>query len=119
MVAITSAVVVWLRILCITLARLWQSARDGLQGVFLQPIAQLLARKTTQQTARVRLTTDRRELCRGSLTEVSRKRLARLGIGKGGDPSNHRDRNMRCENIPPSKPTARKTLKKVRDKVAA
>ncbi len=53
--------------LCITLARLWQSDRDGLQGVFLQAIAQLLPRKTTRQTARVRLTTDRRELCRGSL----------------------------------------------------
>ena len=53
--------------LCITLARLWQSDRDGLQGVFLTPIAGLLARKTTLQTARVRLITDRRELCRGSL----------------------------------------------------
>ena len=53
--------------LCITLARLWQSDRDELQGVFLQPIARLLARKTTQQIARFRLITDRRELCRGSL----------------------------------------------------
>jgi hypothetical protein len=43
------------------------SARDGLQGVFLQPVAWLLVRKTTQQTARARLVTDRRELCRGSL----------------------------------------------------
>jgi hypothetical protein len=34
--------------LCITLARLWQSDRNGLQGVFLQPIAGLLVRKTTQ-----------------------------------------------------------------------
>ena len=50
-----------------TLARLWQSDRDGLQGAFLQPIARLLARKTTQRAARVRLITDRRELCRGSL----------------------------------------------------
>ena len=56
--------------LCITLASLWQSDRDGLQGVFLQSIARLLARKTTQQTARVRLTADRRELCRGSLGQV-------------------------------------------------
>ena len=56
-----------LRSLCITLARLWRSDRDGLQGVFLRPIAGLLARKTTQQTARARLTTDRRDLCRGSL----------------------------------------------------
>jgi len=53
--------------LCITLARLWQSDRDGLQGVFSQAIAQLLPRKATQQTARVRLITDRRGLCRGSL----------------------------------------------------
>ena len=44
-----------------TLATLWQSGRDGLQGVFLQPIAWLLVRKTTQQTARVRLITDRKE----------------------------------------------------------
>ena len=53
--------------LCITLAELWYADRDGPQGVFLQPIASLLARKTTQQTARARATTDRRELCRGSL----------------------------------------------------
>jgi hypothetical protein len=59
-----------LRSLCITLARLWQSDRGGLQGVFLRPIAVLLARKTTQQTARARLTTERRELCRGSLTNT-------------------------------------------------
>ena len=39
--------------LCITLAWLWQSDRDGMQGVFLQPIAQLLVKKATQQTARV------------------------------------------------------------------
>ena len=58
--------------LCITLARLWQSGRDGLQGVFLQPIARLLARKTTQQTARIRLITGRRELCRGSLGTVAK-----------------------------------------------
>ena len=50
-----------------TLARLWQTDRDGLQGVFLQPIAGLLVRKTTQQAARVRRITDRRELRRGSL----------------------------------------------------
>ena len=52
-----------------TLARLWQSDRDGLQVVFLQPIAQLLVRKATQQTAHFqvsRLITDRRESCRGS-----------------------------------------------------
>ena len=53
--------------LCITLASLWRPDRDGLQGVFLQPIAWLLARKTTPQTARVRLITGRRESCRGSL----------------------------------------------------
>ena len=53
--------------LCITLARLGRADRDGLQGVFLQSIAQLLARKATQQTARVRAITDRRELCRESL----------------------------------------------------
>ena len=57
-----------LGMLCITLAKLWQSDRDGLKGVFLQPIARLLAIKTTRQTARVRLITDRRELCRASLT---------------------------------------------------
>ena len=34
--------------LCITLAGLWYADRDGPQGVFLQPIAQLLARKTTR-----------------------------------------------------------------------
>ncbi len=53
--------------LCITLARLWRADREGPQGVFLQPIARLLARKTTQWTARARAITDRRELCRGSL----------------------------------------------------
>ena len=53
--------------LCITLARLWCADRDGPQGVFLQSIAQLLARKTTQRTARARAITDRRELCRGFL----------------------------------------------------
>ena len=57
-----------LRTLCITPARLWQSDRDGLQGVFLKPIAGLLVRKATKQSARVRLITDRRELCRGTLT---------------------------------------------------
>ena len=56
-----------LGILCITLAELWYADRDGLQGAFLQPIAPLLARKATPQTARARATTDRRELCRGSL----------------------------------------------------
>ena len=61
-----------LKILCKTLARLWQSDRDGLQGVFLQAIAWALPRKTTQQTARLRRITDRRELCRGSLTLCSK-----------------------------------------------
>ena len=56
-----------LGMLCITLAKLWQSDRDGLQGVFLQPIARLLAIKTTRETARVRLITDRSQLCRASL----------------------------------------------------
>ena len=51
-----------LGMLCITLAKLWQSDRDGLQGVFLQPIARLLAIKKTRQTARVRLITDRRSV---------------------------------------------------------
>ena len=37
-----------------------------MQGAFLQPIAQLLARKATPQTARARAVTDRRELCRPS-----------------------------------------------------
>ena len=32
--------------LCITLAELWYADRDGPQGVFLRPIASLLARKT-------------------------------------------------------------------------
>ena len=54
-----------------TLAGLWQADRDGLQGAFLQPIAPLLARKATLQTARARLITDRRELCRGSHSTCS------------------------------------------------
>ena len=56
-----------------------------------------------------------------------------LGIGKGGDPSNYRDRDTRREDIlpqlrpaqnpaagavKPRKPTARKAVKKYRDKVA-
>ena len=45
-------------ILCITLARPWRADRKGPQGVFLQPIARLLARKTMQWTARARATTD-------------------------------------------------------------
>ena len=61
--------VITLGSLCVTLAELWQPDRDGLQGVFLQPIARLLAKKTTQQTARARLITDRRKLCRGSLED--------------------------------------------------
>ena len=60
-----------LRTLCITLAGLWQADRDGLLCAFLRPITPLLARKATPQTARARLITDRRELCRGSL-RVSR-----------------------------------------------
>ena len=56
--------------LCITLARLWRADREGPQGVFLQPIAQLLARKKTQWTTRVCAITDRRELCRGSLARA-------------------------------------------------
>ena len=71
--------------LCITLAELWYADRDGPQGVFLQPIARLLARKTTQWTARARATTDRRELCRGSLGKRGFIRVdaRRLGIGMG------------------------------------
>lgn len=61
-----------------------------------------------------------------------------LGIGKGGDPSNYRDRDTRREDIlprlspaissapsslhglvKPRKPTVRKVVKKSRDKVAA
>ena len=41
-----------------------------MQGVFLQPRARLLARKATQQTARARAATDRRELCRGFLVSL-------------------------------------------------
>ncbi len=63
----TSAGGAQLGTLCTTLARLWRADREGPQGVFLQPIARLLARKTTQWTARARAITDRRELCRGSL----------------------------------------------------
>ena len=53
--------------LCMTLARSGQADRDGLQGVFLQLLARLSARKTTQQTGRARAATDRRELCSGFL----------------------------------------------------
>ena len=60
-----------LRTLCITLAGLRYADRDGMQGAFLQSIARLLARKATPQTARARATTDRRELCRGSLSQVA------------------------------------------------
>ena len=75
--------------LCITLAELWHADRDGLQGVFLQPIAQLLAKKATQQTARARVITDRRELCRGSLAlqvfikirRLAFAQLAVIGVG--------------------------------------
>ena len=49
------------------MVNLWQSGRDGMQGAFLQPIAGLWAKKATQQTARDRLITERRELFRGSL----------------------------------------------------
>ena len=69
----------WLGTLCITLAGLWYADRDGPQGVFLQPIASLLARKTTQRTARARATTDRRELCRGFLGQQG----ATFTTGKG------------------------------------
>ena len=58
-----------LRTLCITPASLWQMDRDGLQGVFLKTIAGLLVRKATQQSARVRLITDHRELYRGFLRQ--------------------------------------------------
>jgi hypothetical protein len=37
-----------------------------MQGVFLQPIAVLLAIKATLQTARDRVITGRKDLCRGS-----------------------------------------------------
>ncbi len=48
------------------LVELWRADRDGVQGVFLQPIAVLLAIKATQQTARDRAITGRKDLCRGS-----------------------------------------------------
>ena len=51
--------------LCITLAELWCADRDGLQGAFLQPIAPLLAKKATPQTARARAATDRRSYAEG------------------------------------------------------
>ncbi len=54
--------------LCITLARMWQCGSGWDARRFLQPIAPLLARKPTPQTARGRAATDRRELCRASLT---------------------------------------------------
>ena len=81
--------------LCITLAGLWQADRDGLQGAFLQPIAPLLAKKATPQTARARLITDRRELCRGSLGKrgfihVESWRLGWDGL-QGGFCSNYRE----------------------------
>jgi hypothetical protein len=68
--------------LCITLAKLWRSDRDGLQDVFLKPTAQLLVRKTTQQTARARLITDRSELCRASLAATEK-------YGLNGDCGQH------------------------------
>ena len=55
--------------LCITLAALWHADRGGPQAVFLQPIAPLLARKTTQRTARARVITACRKLCRGLLEQ--------------------------------------------------
>jgi hypothetical protein len=57
----------------------------GLQGAFLQSIAQLLAKKATSQTARVRLITNRKKLCRGffkphksAVIVAGAKRYARL-----------------------------------------
>ena len=47
-----------------------QSAQYGIQGVFLQRITRLSARKIMQQTSRVWLITDLRKLCRGSLTDM-------------------------------------------------
>jgi hypothetical protein len=66
----------------------------------LQPIAQLLARKATQRTARSRAITDRRELCRSSLdTGVGLK--ARLDIrnlpGEGCGRYNTRAARLREE----------------------
>jgi outer membrane receptor for ferrienterochelin and colicins len=56
-----------LGMLCITLARLWWRGSGWAARRVLQPIAQLLARKSTPQIARARAATVRKELCRASL----------------------------------------------------
>ncbi len=56
---------------------------DGPQGVFLQPIAPLLARKTTQRTAQAHVVTDRRELYRGSLEADLNHKFDVVVIGAG------------------------------------
>ncbi len=63
-----------------TLARLWQSDRDGLQGVFLQAIARLLPRKTTQQAACQRVGAPLSNHCRTSARSASSMPVA-LFIG--------------------------------------
>ena len=42
----------------------------------MQPIAELLAKKATQRTARDRAITDRRELCRTSLGQLAQRQCA-------------------------------------------
>ena len=71
---------------------------------------------------------------RDSMNLKPGQKLAFLCIGKGGDPSHYRDRDTRREDIlprlspaqnpaagavKPSKPTARKAVKKYPDTVAA
>jgi hypothetical protein len=55
---------------------------ERVRHAFLQPIAALLARKTTQWTARARAATDRRELCRGSLDRISLQIVRGNGCGE-------------------------------------
>ena len=75
--------------LCITLARMWQCGSGWDARRFLQPIAPLLARKATPQTARGRAATDRRELCRASLTYNAAHALCLAALrGKGYRASN-------------------------------
>ena len=84
--------------LCMALASLRQSDRDGPQGVFLSPIVPLLARKTTRQTARARLFAGRRESCRGSpnLLFYHRRlrRLVAIELKLGRFKAAHKTENM-------------------------
>ena len=56
---------------CDIYASVCSADRDGMQGAFRSPIAWLLARKATPQTARARAITRREELCRASLGSQS------------------------------------------------